>query len=99
MKSDAISKISSIKGDDKDHRVIDLFLGVAPNGRPFYAYLAIIPERYVEYRDQVSAAQNIEFAKFGDIIIGGWDAVPPAIVQRGMTDHFGFIHNFEERLQ
>lgn len=98
MKNSVADAVAATRFEGKDPRVIDLFLGVSDDGRPFYAYLAILPERYRAYRASVEAAESVDFAEYGDVIIGGWNEVPPAIVQRSMTEHFGFVHNLEESL-
>lgn len=86
------------QGELDQERIIDLFLGVDPQGRSFYCYLAIRPSKYLEYKSRVIGADYIPFSEFGDIIWGEWAALPPPYVQEAVTTAFGFIHDLEERI-
>jgi hypothetical protein len=97
-------KLSSPSGEelqkaDATSAIIAYTNGVANDGRPYYAYIAVKPSRYREFYELTSARKTIVLNDFGDIIEGDFEAAPPAHVVQRMREEYGFDENYERELK
>ena len=84
---DITKLMDAVKDGALDHRrMLDLFSGVDNAGRPYYAYVAVIPSKYMDYRSRLAAGEAIVLKDYGDIIAEGDAVLPPADLQKRMSD-------------
>ena len=78
-------------------RMVELFTGVDENERDFYAYVAVMPSKYMEYRSLLEKGEVIDLEAYGEIIEHGFSALPPADIRKKMSD-MGFVHGLENEV-
>ena len=91
----ALAKAQS--GAMDNMRMMELFTGVDDSERDFYAYIAVPPSKYMEYRTRLERGEEIDLEAYGEIIEHGYSALPPADIRKKMSD-MGFKHGLEEEL-
>ncbi len=84
---------------DRTSSIIAFTNGVAADGRPYYAYLAVKPSKYREFYELTANRQVLQLNDFGEIIKGGFEVSPPADIISFMRDEYGFDENYEKALQ
>ncbi|HEY8964541.1 MAG TPA: hypothetical protein VIN59_08795 [Alphaproteobacteria bacterium] len=78
-----------------DQRMIDLFMGRDEQDRPYWAYVAIIPSKYQEYRETLERGDALELDQFGLVLSQGHTQMPPKDIQNKMSMN-GFLHHLED---
>ncbi len=65
-------------------RILELFMGQDQHGRDFYAYMAILPSRYLKYKSLLAHGEALDPGDYGDVVEHGFTPLPPANVQEDM---------------
>lgn len=84
---------------DGTTRVVVLVTGEQTNGRPFWAYVAMAPTDYLQFRQREAAGAGYSLHDFGEILEAGEASQPPPSVVQRMAEEEGFDPGFEARLK
>jgi hypothetical protein len=84
---------------DEESSILVYLSGVAEDGQPYYAYVAVKPSRYGEFQARSLAKQTIILDEYGLVITCGFASSPPAEVVAMMRDAFGFDDDYLEKLR
>lgn len=83
---------------DKQSAILVYSHGMAGDGRPYYAYVAIRPSKYTEFHAASAAGQSLLLSEYGTVVAGGFADRPPPDVVRRMREINGFDDDYEEKL-
>jgi hypothetical protein len=86
------------EADEKD-AILSLSCGIAADGRPYYAYIAVIPSKYAEFYRLSAQHQQFTLEDYGIIVASDYQATPPQDVADWMRDEYGFDENFQNQLK
>ena len=84
---------------DKDLAILGYVHGTMDDGRPYYAYVAILPSKYREFHALSAAKKAMVIGNYGTVIAAGFEFEPPADVVQEMQDVYGFDEQFETKLK
>ena len=68
------------------------------DGRPYYAYIAVRPSMYKEFKEITDAGEGLTLGEYGEVIAAGFEAKPPRAVVKDMRETYGFDEQFTEKL-
>lgn len=94
----AMQDLRDGKHDDAG-KFIELCLGMDEQGRECWAYVAIQPSKYEEYKRRCAANEMIDIKDFGEVIESGFDALPPKEMQKGLKEKFGLNYHMEQEFR
>lgn len=70
------------------------------DGRNFWAYVSIDPEKYEEFMQLHQAGEHYILSDYGDVIEYGFDATePPEHVMQKMEREYGFDHGYDKKIE
>lgn len=98
MKAKAISH-RKLRMLDARAAMVELCGGTLANGQRFYAYVAVFPSRYEQYRRAFGNGASVNLLEFGTVLKCGLGDEPPESVKREMEKTHGLSHAFEEDLR
>jgi len=79
----------------KDDFVYVLVKGETSDDKPFWAYVAMLPPRYLEFK-VVESEGNYNLHDYGTIIKSGEGKEPPDAIREYMKDKYNFDAIFED---
>jgi len=91
--------IEELLAADNDSAIIAYTDGIAEDGRPYYAYIAVKPSMYEEFHALTSARKPIVLEDYGTILAGDYAASAPPSVKQAMRETYGFDENFIEKIK
>ena len=74
---------------DAESSVLAYTSGTMPDGRHFYAYVAVTPSRYAEFHRKTAAREQMIIGEYGEVIEGGFEASAPADIRQRMREEYG----------
>ena len=83
---------------DKDCYILCYTDGMMPDGRPYYAYIAVKPSKYLEFKKITDAGDGLTLADYGEVIAGDFETKPPQSVVDEMREKYHFDEQFTEKL-
>ena len=83
---------------DAESSVLAYTSGTMPDGRHFYAYVAVTPSRYAEFHRKTAAREQMIIGEYGEVIEGGFEASAPADIRQRMREEYGFDEQYEKKL-
>ena len=83
---------------DKDSAILCYTDGRMEDGRPYYAYVAVKPSKYLAFKALTAAGGGLTLADYGDVIAGDFEAKPPQSVVDEMREKYDFDERFTEKL-
>jgi len=75
---------------DADSSVIELNQGILNDGTPYWAYIAVKPSRYKEFKRLIAEQQPILLTEDGNILKFGFDEIVPTSVREEMKQEHGW---------
>jgi hypothetical protein len=88
-----------LKDIDIEVAIICYTNGTTEDGRPYYAYVAVTPSKYMEFHRMTAARNTIVLNEYGRIVAGGFEAKPPPDVIRKMREDYGYDEHFAQKLK
>lgn len=83
---------------DKDTAILCYTNGQLEDGRNYYAYIAVKPSKYQQFKKLTDARMGLTLGEYGEIIAGDFEASPPPAVVAEMREKYGFDENFAEKV-
>ena len=83
---------------DKDAAILCYTNGLLEDGRPYYAYIAVKPSKYQEFKKLTDARMGLTLGDYGEVIAGNFEASPPPEVVAEMRDKYGFDEHYAEKV-
>ena len=74
---------------DADSSVIELNHGTLNDGTPYWAYIAVKPSRYKDFKRLTADHQPIRLTEYGNILKFGFDDLVPTSVREEMKQKHG----------
>ena len=87
-----------LKEADEDTAVIVLSQGILADGDSYYAYVAIEPSKYVEFKKAETSGKPYKLSDYGTIIKWERKAAPTNEVMDDMELRLGLDHQYEEKV-
>ena len=84
--------------EDNDSAILCYTDGMMEDGRPYYAYVAVKPSKYLEFKAITDRGGGMTIADYGEVIAGDFEAKPPITVVTEMRDKYGFDEKFVEKV-
>ena len=94
-----VSSPEALVEADNDMAILGYVHGTMEDGRPYYAYVAIIPSRYREFHALTAAKKAMVIGQYGTVIAAGFESEPPAEVVKEMQEVYGFDDQYEAKLK
>ena len=79
---------------DADSSVIELNQGILNDGTPYWAYIAVTPSRYKDFKRLTADHQPILLTEYGNILKFGFDDRVPTSVREEMKHNHGWDDTF-----
>ena len=83
---------------DKDNAILAYSQGIMEDGRAYWAYIAVIPSRYREFRTLTAARTSLQLRDYGEIIDAGYGEDAPESVHETMRREYGFNPAFKQHI-
>jgi hypothetical protein len=83
---------------DRHSAILAYIHGVMNDGRPYYAYVAVLPSKYREFYELNASRTPFVIEDYGVVITSGYEAYPPAEVVQDMKLRYGFDDQFQSKL-
>lgn len=96
LKARSAQELSAL--EDASDAVIVLSQGIASDGRPYWAYIAVRPSRYADYMRAAKAHETVIFSDYGAILQYGFAKEVPLSIKAQIKRRYGFDENFKENL-
>jgi len=84
---------------DIDTYIISYTDGTMSDGRPFYAYIAVVPSKYQEFHEKTTAQQPIVLNDYGIVITADFAPEPPPEIIDYMRENYLFDESLSDQLQ
>jgi len=84
---------------DIDTYVIAYTNGTLTDGRPYYAYIAVMPSKYQEFYDLTSNGKPMVLSNYGEVIVADFEEKPPQEIIDFMVENYGFENDLGANLQ
>lgn len=81
-----------LKKLDGIHDLVEIFHGIDEDGSVFYAYMAIYPSKYMEYKNKIHNQEDLNLEDYGRILYSGKGDIPSAEIQQQMEEEHGIDH-------
>ena len=94
-----LSSPEALAEADNDMAILGYVHGTMEDGRPYYAYVAIIPSRYREFYALTAIKKAMVIGQYGTVIAAGFESQPPAEVVKEMREVYGFDDQYEAKLK
>ena len=69
------------------------------DGRPYYAYVAIVPSKYREFHALTAARKTMVIGDYGTVVAADFEFEPPPEVVEEMRHVYGFDDQLETKLR
>ncbi len=86
-----------LKKADDEVAIVVLTQGETEDNRPFYAYLAIPPSKYLAFK-KAEESGSYALQDYGEVIAFDYAEAPPEELQQEIEATYGVQHDFEEQL-
>ena len=101
---EASGKVKSPSADelaeaDKGSAILGYVDGTMEDGRPYYAFVAIIPSKYQEFHALTAAKKPMVIGKYGTVFAAGFESQPPPEVVKEMREVYGFDNQLGAKLE
>lgn len=83
---------------DRTSAILAYIHGTMPDGRPYYAYVAVLPSKYQEFYALNASRTPFVIEDYGVVVISGYEAAPPPQVVQEMKERYGFDDQFQSKL-
>ena len=87
-----------LKELDQTSAIVAYTTGQMPDGRVYYAFIAVLPSKYIEFHAKTKACTPLVLDEYGTILQADFEARPSAEVIEYMRTEYGFDENFETTL-
>jgi hypothetical protein len=84
---------------DAESTILVYITGIVEDGRPYYAYIAVKPSLYDQFKAKCDAKAEIIPGKYGAVIATGFESSPPPEVISMMRDTYGFDEHCLDKLR
>ena len=82
--------VAKIRNADEDAGIICFTSGLMEDGRPYWVYLAVKPNKYQEFKKLTDEGKGMTFSDYGTVVAGGFGKEVPASVKQEMKEKYGF---------
>ncbi len=83
---------------DENNAILAYTSGSMPDGRSFYAYVAVIPSKYFSFMEATAKRTEMVLEEFGEVLEAGFEPSPADDVRQYMREKFGFDEEYERKL-
>ena len=84
---------------DAEYSVLTYTTGVMDDGKPYYAYIAVTPSKYVEFHSRIKSNESMILGDYGVVILSDFLPEAPTDVKEHMRKEYGFSENYETILK
>ena len=83
---------------DDTAAVLSYMTGQMPDGRPYYAFVAVLPSRYIEFHNKTKDRAPLVLGEYGVVLKAGFEEKAPPDVVEYMHQEYGYNEKYESIL-